>query len=167
MIPTEILSNPAIAGPGGFMLALVFWLGKLYLDNRKERRDDLSSKGDSESKIVQTTDSLAQLMRRHMEEMNRDLEKERETRRTLEAKVDRLQEENAKLRSRVEQLEDEVSKQQASQTSYGTDAYSGYRQPYESGPSPNRRRDSSGNLPSGARRPDRSAESTNPTGIGS
>lgn len=66
----EILS---IGGPLSGVLAAAMFLGKLWLDSRKDKREDTATERMSESGIVETTRAALQMVRSEMTSMAQDI----------------------------------------------------------------------------------------------
>jgi len=81
-----------IGGPSSIATALLFWLGKMLLENRREKREDTRSEHESESVIVSTTSALTKLVREQMLEMSKEMG-------TLKAENGQLRFEIAQLRA--------------------------------------------------------------------
>src|ERR1700755_2168923 len=62
----DVLSNPAVSTPAGFALAVILYLGKLWLDSRKERRNDRGDRRTDESHIVEETKDILAVRREEM-----------------------------------------------------------------------------------------------------
>lgn len=66
----EILS---VGGPLSGVLAALMFLGKLWFDARKDKREDKASDRQSESGIVETTRAALEMVRNEMTEMYKQL----------------------------------------------------------------------------------------------
>lgn len=66
----EILS---VGGPLSGVLAALMFLGKLWFDARKDKREDKASDRQSESGIVETTRAALEMVRTEMTEMYKQL----------------------------------------------------------------------------------------------
>jgi len=62
-----------IGGPSSIATALLFWLGKMWLDNKREKRADVTTERESESGIVETTSALTKLVREQMLAMSTEM----------------------------------------------------------------------------------------------
>jgi hypothetical protein len=62
-----------IGGPSSIATALLFWLGKMWLDSRRDKREDVKTERESESGIVETTSALTRMVREQMLEMSKEM----------------------------------------------------------------------------------------------
>jgi chromosome segregation ATPase len=63
----------SVGGPVSGVLAAVGFLTKMWLDSRKEKREDTASERQSESGIVETTRAALELVRKEMLSMGQDI----------------------------------------------------------------------------------------------
>jgi hypothetical protein len=98
-----------IGGPSSIATALVFWLGKLWLESRREKREDTKTERESESGIVETTSALTKLVRDQMLEMAAQIKSLQTDNNDLRADIARMRAEHSmeveKLRERITGLE--------------------------------------------------------------
>jgi hypothetical protein len=87
-------------GPLAAIGAILGFVGKLWLDSRKEKREDRLTDRQSESGIVETTAAAIRLVREQMEAMGKDIA-------ILNSRVADRDREIEKLKDRVEVLEAE------------------------------------------------------------
>jgi peptidoglycan hydrolase CwlO-like protein len=96
---TEILS---VGGPISGILAAIAFLTRLWLDSRKQKREDKASDRQSETGIVETTRAALQMVRDQMTEMNQDIA-------VLRAQVKDRDDEIQKLQDIVRQQQSEIA----------------------------------------------------------
>lgn len=97
-----------IGAPSSIGTAILFWIGKMYLDSRKDKREEKKSDRESESGIVETTSALTKLVREQMIAMGSEIEalkmRNAAIERQYEIEIDKLKERIAGLEADNEQL---------------------------------------------------------------
>lgn len=84
----EILS---VGGPLSGVLAALMFLGKLWFDARKDKREDKASDRQSESGIVETTRAALEMVRNEMTEMYKQLAVLRQQVADRDVEIEKLQ----------------------------------------------------------------------------
>jgi gas vesicle protein len=105
---TDFAKILGIGGPASIGTAILFWLGKMWLDSRKDKREDVKTEREGESQIVATTDALAKLVREQLVDMSAEVKALKmanaEMRERYERDLDKLRERVATLESENERL---------------------------------------------------------------
>lgn len=98
-----------IGGPSSIATALLFWLGKMWLDSRRNKREDVKTERESESGIVETTSALTKLVREQMLEMASDIKSLKSDNDRLNYEIQRMRADHSievgKLQERITGLE--------------------------------------------------------------
>lgn len=81
----------SVGGPISGVLAAIGFLTKLWLDSRKESREDKASDRQSESGIVETTRSALEMVRTQMIDMSQDIAVLRAQVRDRDLEIEKLQ----------------------------------------------------------------------------
>jgi hypothetical protein len=101
---TDFAKILGIGGPASIGTALLFWLGKMWLDSRKDKREDIKTEREGESQIVATTDALAKLVREQLVDMSAEVKALKMANAAMQERYER---DLDKLRERVATLESE------------------------------------------------------------
>jgi len=108
---TDFAKILGIGGPASIGTALLFWLGKMYLDARKDKREGAKTEREGESQIVATTDALAKMVREQMIDMKSEVGSLKLANKEMQERYER---ELEKLRDRISVLEAENESLRAS-----------------------------------------------------
>lgn len=99
--PSWIAQVLSVGGPWSGVIVALGLLAKLWLDSRRDKREDTASDRQSESGIVETTSAVLVMIRSQMTEMEKDMAvlrarlQERDT--TIEKLEGQLREQSAEL----------------------------------------------------------------------
>lgn len=81
----------SVGGPISGVLAALAFLGKMWLDSRKDKREDKASDRQSETGIVETTTAALKMVRNEMEAMSSDIAVLRQQVKDRDIEIDKLQ----------------------------------------------------------------------------
>lgn len=130
---TDLLGNPAISTPAGFALAVLMYLGKLWKDNRTERRADSDQNRTRESHIVDESKDILTTRREEAADLRAQAKQDRsaireqdQIIRDLETRVARLLRNNEALQEQIEFLR-ETLRDGIGQKLEGRGAHPAYR----------------------------------------
>jgi len=101
----DTLGALQIGGPFGILLAFAGFLVKSFLDKRADDREETKSERESESGIVETTNSALKIVREQMQALSVELNTLRQENTSLRAQL-------ANLNGRLQYLEDENARLQ-------------------------------------------------------
>jgi chromosome segregation ATPase len=89
--PSGFAQFLSVGGPVSGVLAALGFLGKMYMDSRKEKREDVASDRQSESGIVETTRTALELVRKEMVQMSQDIAVLRAQVKDRDGEIEKLQ----------------------------------------------------------------------------
>lgn len=115
----EAPNNPlaqilSVGGPVSGVLAIVMFLGKLWLDSRKDKREDTATERQSESGIVETTRTALQLVRSEMQSMAQDIAVLRAQVKDRDTEIEKLQNTVREQAAEIAVLRSELNRKRGS-----------------------------------------------------